>query len=324
MNNSLSLVEVGEAVSRAESRIRPYVLDTPLKISPKFGELCEARVFFKYENLQRTGSFKVRGATNALLSLSEEERCRGVVTASTGNHGIAIAYVSNRLGVRATIFVPVDSSPIKVDHMRRLGGNVREHGVDGVQAEVHARKYAATNGSHYVSPYNDPDVLVGQGTVGCEIYRHLPEADTIFVAVGGGGLISGMGAYLTRSNPGINMIGCSPENSAVMVSSIRKGRLLQITSKETISDGTAGGIESGSITFDLCRELVPDLETVREKEIIEALRLFIDCHGMPIEGAAAVAVASLLKRRESIKGSCVVVVLCGGNIDPDNLKRAIY
>ena len=142
-------------------------------------------------------------------------------------------------------------------------------------------------------------------------------------AILNGGLISGMGAYLTRSNPGINMIGCSPENSAVMVSSLRKGRLLQITSKETISDGTAGGIESGSITFDLCRELVPDLETVREKEIIEALRLFIDCHGMPIEGAAAVAVASLLKRRESIKGSCVVVVLCGGNIDPDNLKRAV-
>ena len=323
MNARPSAVEVAEAVLRAESKIRPYVKETPLKISPKFGELCDAHVFFKYENLQHTGSFKVRGATNYLLNISEEERRRGVVTASTGNHGVAVAYVSKLLGIRAKIFVPENSSPIKVASIRMFGGKICEYGIDGVQSEVYARQYAEVNGLHYVSPYNDPYVVAGQGTVGSEIYRHLPKADTVVAAVGGGGLISGIGAYLTTVNPGINMIGCSPKNSAVMVSSLREGHLLKLASKQTISEGTAGGIESGSITFDLCRELVPELETVSEKEIIGALRLFVTHHGMPIEGAAAVAVASLLKRRESIRGRCVVVVLCGGNIDPDNLEEVL-
>jgi threonine dehydratase len=323
MNARPTALEIAEAVPDAEFRISPHVRETPLKVSLKFGELCGADVFFKYENLQHTGSFKVRGALNSLLNLCQEDRHRGVVTASTGNHGAAVAYASGLLGIRPTIFLPESSSAIKIESIRMLGGKICEHGVDVVESELFARHHAEVNGLHYVSPYNDPYVVAGQGTVGSEIYRHLPEADTVVVAVGGGGLMSGIGAYLTNVNPGINMIGCSPSNSPVMIASLREGRLLQLESQETISDGTAGGIEPGSITFDLCRELAPDLETVSEEAIVGALRLFTTHHRMPIEGSAAVAVATLLKRRESLRGRCVVVVLCGGNIQPDDFQAVL-
>ena len=314
---------VADLVREAETRIREHVRETPLEPSPLFGRLGGAEVFFKCENLQYTGSFKIRGAMNKLLTLRPETLADGVVAASTGNHGAAVAYGSSRLGIEAEIFVPETTSSSKVDAIRLAGARVVFHGRDGVEAEMYARRYANRNARSYISPYNDPQVIAGQGTLGVEILGQLPEVDAVFVALGGGGLISGVAAYLKWRRPEVTVIGCSPRNSAVMIESLRAGRILELPSKPTLSDGTAGGVEAGAITFDLCRELVDDFETVSEEEIEEALRLFIGSHHQLIEGAAGVAIAAYLKRRESLVGRRTVIVLCGANISLEDLGRVL-
>ena len=315
--------DVLREVLRAELRIRPYIRETPLDRSEYLSELGGANVFCKLENLQYTGSFKARGAMNKLLALSPEERERGVITASTGNHGAAVARSAGVLGVSAIVFVPEGTDRSKVDAIRRLGGEVRFHGNDCVESEVFARRYAAEHGMTYVPPYNDMQVVGGQGTIGVEIARQLDEVDVVFAALGGGGMISGIAGYLKAVRPGVRIIGCSPENSQVMIQSVKAGRILDIPSLPTLSDGTAGGVEEGSITFDLCRELVDDYVTVTEEEIRDALRAFMDAHHMLIEGAAAVAVASFLKTKDQFRGKNVVVVICGANISAGRLKEVL-
>ncbi len=315
--------DVLKEVLRAELRIRPYIRETPLARSEYLSELGGANVFCKLENLQYTGSFKARGAMNKLLALSPEERERGVITASTGNHGAAVARSAGVLGVSAIVFVPEGTDRSKVDAIRRLGGEVRFHGNDCVESEVFARRYAAEHGMTYVPPYNDMQVVGGQGTIGVEIARQLDEVDVVFAALGGGGMISGIAGYLKAVRPGVRIIGCSPENSQVMIQSVKAGRILDIPSLPTLSDGTAGGVEEGSITFDLCRELVDDYVTVTEEEIRDALRAFMDAHHMLIEGAAAVAVASFLKTKDQFRGKNVVVVICGANISAGRLKEVL-
>ncbi len=316
-------MDVLREVLRAELRIRPYIRETPLDRSEYLSELGRANVFCKLENLQYTGSFKARGAMNKLLALSPEERERGVITASTGNHGAAVARSAGVLGVSAIVFVPEGTDRSKVEAIRRLGGEVRFHGSDCVESEVFARRYAAEHGMTYVPPYNDPQVVGGQGTIAVEIARQLDEVDVVFAALGGGGMISGIAGYLKAVKPGVRIIGCSPENSQVMIQSVKAGRILDIPSLPTLSDGTAGGVEEGSITFDLCRELVDDYVTVTEEEIRGTLRAFMDAHHMLIEGAAAVAVASFLKMREQFRGKNVVVVICGANISMERLKEVL-
>ena len=314
-------MDIVAEVLRAEERTRPYIRETILERS-FLGQPGGATVTCKLENLQHTGSFKARGAMNKLLSLTPEELARGVVTASTGNHGAAVARSANELGASGIVFVPEGASPSKLRAIARLGAEVRTHGTDCVQAESHARHYAAENGMTYVSPYNDPQVIGGQGTIGVELARQLDRIDAVYVSLGGGGLISGIAAYLKSVQPGVQIIGCSPENSQVMIQSVKAGRILDLASLPTLSDGTAGGIEAGAMTFDLCRDLVDEYVTVTENEIGASLRLFIDMHHMLIEGAAAVAIASYLKTRDRFAGtqSNVVIVICGGNISRETLR----
>lgn len=280
-------------------------------------------VFFKLENLQLTGSFKVRGALNKLLSLSAEERARGVIAASTGNHGAAVAFAAGRAATRAVVFVPENASRDKLNMVERLGARVEFRGHDCMEAEVAARRHAAEEGMTYVSPYNDPLVIGGQGTIAVELERQLERIDAVFVSLGGGGLISGIAAYLRSVRAGVHIVGCSPENSQVMIQSVRAGEILDLPSKPTLSDGTAGGVEPGAITFELCRELVDDYVTVSEEEIAECWREFTGAHHMMIEGAAAVAIASFSKQREHYAGKNVVVVLCGANISPKAVKSLL-
>jgi threonine dehydratase len=317
-------MDIVAEVLRAEARTRPYIRETILE--PSFlGEPGGTTVTCKLENLQHTGSFKARGAMNKLLSLAPEELARGVVTASTGNHGAAVARSANALDTSGIVFVPEGSSPAKLRAIERLGAEIRVHGSDCVQAESHARHYAAENGMAYVSPYNDPQVIGGQGTIGIELARHLDRIDAVYVSLGGGGLISGIAGYLKSVRPGVQIIGCSPEHSQVMIQSVKAGRILDLDSLPTLSDGTAGGIEAGAMTFDLCRDLVDEYVTVTEDEIKASLRLFIDMHHMLIEGAAAVAIASYLKTRARFAGthSSVVIVICGANISRETLKRIL-
>jgi threonine dehydratase len=307
----------------AANRIAPYIRETPLDHSSYFSELTGANVYLKLENLQHTGSFKLRGAFNKLLSLPEEDREAGGVAASSGNHGAAIAHAMNKLGVAGTIFVPEQTSPTKVDAIKRAGGDVRFFGTDGLDTEMHARKYAKQNGMSYLSPYNDPDVIAGQGTCGVEIAQQLPDVDAVFIAVGGGGLISGVGAFLKSVNPALVVVACQPAASAVMTESVRAGKIVDLPSGPTLSDGTAGGIETDAITFDICREIVDEFVVVSEEQIAEAMRGFIDSHHMLAEGAAGVAIAGLLASGDKYKGKNVVVIVCGGNISRDTLKKVI-
>ena len=307
----------------AETRIRPHLRETPLDPVPYLSDTGNAEVFAKLENFQHTGAFKVRGAMNKILSLASMERARGVVAASTGNHGAGVAFGLHRLGAPGIVFVPETTPLSRIEAIERLGAEVRRHGRDCVETEVFARGHADEQGMTYISPYNDLQVIAGQGTIGVELARQLDDIDAVFVALGGGGLISGIAGHLKSVNPDVQIIGCSPENSNVMIESVKAGKILDLPSDPTLSDSTAGGLEAGTITFDLCGELVDDYVTVTENEIRENLKTFIRNQHMLIEGAAAVAVASYLKIADRYRGKKVVIVICGANLGLGTLKSIL-
>ncbi len=311
-------------IQKAYQRIKPHVRETLLERSIFYSQIGQANVYLKLENLQHTGSFKVRGAMNKILSLSEEELRQGVVTASTGNHGAAVAFSLGKLKASGIVFVSEKASVSKIEAIKRLGAEVRRLGDDPIEAENYARKYALENNLAYISPYNDPQIIGGQGTISVELEHQLEQIDAVFVSVGGGGLISGIASYLKSVDPKIKIIGCSPENSQVMIQSVGMGKLVgDLPSLPTLSDGTAGGIEEGAITFEFCQKLVDQYVTVTEDEIKQNLLEFMDTHHLLIEGAAAVAIASYLKMREKFAGKNVVIVLCGANIGIETLKKIL-
>ncbi|MCU0493145.1 MAG: threonine/serine dehydratase [Chloroflexaceae bacterium] len=304
-------------------RIRPYVRETPLDYSPYLSQLVGAEVYLKLENMQHTGSFKVRGALNKLLALSAAARAAGVVAASSGNHGAAVAYGATALGCSATIFVPTHASPAKVANMAGYGAEVRHVGEDSLESELFARRYAEERGLAYLSPYNDMDVVTGQGTLGAELRAQLPNLDTVLVTVGGGGLAAGVASYLKAGARPVRLIGCQPAASAVMAESVRAGHIVELPSLSTLSDGSAGGIEPDAITFSMCRDLLDDYLLVSEEAIAAAIRLSLDKLHMLIEGAAGVALAALLQQQEALRGQRVVVILCGANISLAALRGVL-
>jgi threonine dehydratase len=307
-------------VRRAETRIRPWILETPLELSPLSAGV---RLYLKLENLQHTGSFKARGAFSKLLSLDPKARALGVIAASTGNHGAAVAYAAAALHTRARIVVPGDANPAKVAAIKARGGEVLVHGDDSAVSERYARGLAADEGVPYISPYNDADVVAGQGTVGVELTRQLPGVDAVFIALGGGGLLAGVAAQLKSVWPEVTVVGCSPENSAVMIESLKAGRILDLPSTPTLSDGTAGGVEEGAITFDWCRSLGDAYVTVSEDQIRRAMRSVLETHHLAVEGAAGVALAAFTREAPAWRGKTVVVILCGGNVGPEALRSAL-
>lgn len=315
--------EMAVAAEQAAQRIAGLVRETPLDYSPRFSAASGADVFFKLENLQYTGSFKLRGAANRLMTLTVEQRAAGCVVASSGNHGAAVAYAMQKLNVGGVVFVPEQTSPAKVDAIKSYGGDVRFFGTDGLDTELHAREHAAEHGMFYLSPYNDAEVIAGQGSCGVEIVAQAPDIDTLFVAVGGGGLVSGVGSVLKSHNPDVRVIGCQPEASAVMAHSVAAGHVIEEPSEPTLSDGTAGGVEQDSITFELCRVLIDEFVLVDEESIAAAIRDFIDLEQQLIEGAAGVALAAMLAQKRDLAGRKIVVLICGGNISRATLKRVL-
>lgn len=319
----MNLANLQFEIHQADRLIRTHIRETPLEYSDYLSELGGCHVLLKLENLQYTGSFKVRGAMNKLLSLSPDQRTRGVVAASSGNHGVALAWGLRELQAPGLIFVPEDASPAKTATMRRLGTEVQAYGQDCLVSEMYARAYAERNDMVYISPYNDPQVIAGQGTIGVELMQQVDQIDAIFVALGGGGLIGGIGGYLKSNFQKVEVIGCSPSNSAAMHHSVRVGQIVDVISQPTLSDGTAGGLEPDAITFDLCRNVVDNYVLVSENEIREAMRLFIETHHLLIEGAAGVALAAFLKLKDRFSGGTVVIVICGANIGLKTLKRIL-
>lgn len=305
----------------AAQRIRSHVVETPLVHSDSFSAELGANVYFKLENRQTTGSFKLRGATNRIMTLSEAQRAKGCVAASSGNHGAAVACALEKLGTTGVVFVPEQTSAIKVDAIRAYGGDVVFYGTDGLDTEQHAREFAEEYGMTYLSPYNDEQVIAGQGTCAVELLEQLPNIDTVFVAVGGGGLIAGVGSVLKSYCPGIRVIGCQPAASPVMARSIEAGHIVEMQSESTLSDGTAGGIEVGAITFSLNQSLVDEYVLVDEEQIASSMCCYMEREADTIEGAAGVAIAAMLQRPKSIRRQNVVVIICGGNISAETLEQ---
>ena len=311
-------------VDEASKRITPYIHKTYFNYSPTFSKLIKGQVNFKLENLQVTGSFKVRGAMNRLLALSEDDRSRGVIAASTGNHGAAVAYAAKRINIPCSIYVPKGSSVAKLKNMEQHGAIIHPYGTDCIDSELKARETAFINKQIYVSPYNDPLVIAGQGTIGFEIKAQCERLDTLIIAVGGGGLIGGIASYLKLVWPNMDVIGCSPKNSAVMIHSLEKGELLDLESTPTLSDGTAGGVEKDSITFPICQDVIDKTILVTEEEIKDGMLRFLENEHLLLEGAAGTAIAALLKMKDNLKHSRVGVVICGGNISLETLKKILH
>ena len=310
---------VDEALSRISSLIRK----TPLQYSPSLSEKTGSEVYLKLENFQVTGSFKARGAANKLMILSKDKPER-IITASSGNHGSAVANAAAELGLEVLIFLPKTVSPAKLNKIKLFGAEVVLTEADGrTDAETAARQYSEENHLPYLSPYNDLDVITGQATTAAEVFKDNKNFDAVFIAMGGGGLISGMGGYLKQKISEIRVIACSPENSAAMHHAIEAGRIETIEHLETLSDGTAGALEFGTITFDFCKSVVDHSITVSEKEIASAMKDFIGEHQMMIEGAAGVAIAGFLKENEKYRDKKVLIVICGGNISNQTLVEVL-
>ncbi len=310
-----------EGIQEAEERVRGYVRETPLEYSPFLSRLGGAHVSLKLENLQVSGSFKARGVFNKLLSCNN--RGKLFVTASSGNHGVAFAYATTLLGLRGVVFLPESASPAKVQDIMLYDVEVRFYGRDTVETEAYAREYAEASGGTYISPYNDVEVIAGQGTVGAELVRQLRDFDAVLVPVGGGGLISGIAVYLKNAEPEVMVIGVQPENSAVMYYSLKAGRILNMETKSTLADGVAGGIEEGSITFELCRRYVDKFSLVTEEEIANAIKLMIEKHHMLIEGSAALPIAAYVKNPTIYKDKKIVLLVTGCRIDLKTLKKIL-
>ncbi|GAB1597363.1 uncharacterized protein LOC115229316 isoform X1 [Argonauta hians] len=314
-------------IHKANKQIKNYVRTTPLEYSPFLCKMAEgSHVYIKCENLQCTGSFKVRGAFNKLCLLKDSDPDiykRGAVTASTGNHALACTEAMNRLGIPVHIFVPETISPSKHDRLIANKATLTLFGADCMYAENAARKYSQEKGIPFVSPYNDIDVIAGQGTIGLEIFEELPDIDNIFVPVGGGGLIAGIAAYLKQVNPAIKVIGCQPQSSKVMYESIKAGSIIFEESQETLSDATSGGIEENSVTFEHCQTFVDDWILVDEATIARAIYFMLSHHQMVIEGSAGVSLGAFMANASQYAGQKSVIIACGANIAMSKLKDII-
>ncbi|MFJ2650972.1 threonine ammonia-lyase [Streptomyces sp. NPDC087420] len=294
---------------------------TPIEGSRHLTELVGAPVLFKCENLQRTGSFKLRGAYVRIAGLSPEERAAGVVAASAGNHAQGVALASTLLGVRSTVFMPLAAPLPKVAATREYGAEVRLHGQVVDETLAAAEEYAQATGAVFIHPFDHPDIIAGQGTVGLEILEQCPEVRTIVVGLGGGGLAAGIALAVKALRPDVKVIGVQAEGAAAYPPSLRAGRPMSIGSQLTMADGIKVG-RPGDLTFPLVQELVDEIRTVSEDELSSALLLCLERAKMVVEPAGASPVAALLSAPEAFRGP-VVAVLSGGNVDPLLMQRIL-
>jgi len=301
-----------EQIQAAHQRIAPYIHRTPLLTNQTIAELVGAEVFLKCENLQKVGAFKARGAMNAVLSLSADERQKGVATHSSGNHGQALAWAAKKMGIPAYIVMPSNSPQVKVDAVRGYGAEVIFCEPTLQAREETLEKVLYKTRAHMVHPYNDYRVIAGQATCAKEILEQQPNVDAIFCPVGGGGLLSGT-ALSAHYFGNVPVYGCEPEMADDAKRSFDAGYIIPSTNPQTIADGLKTSL--GDKTFPIIRERVTDIYTVSEAEIGAAMRLVWERAKLVIEPSAAVGVAALLKHSANFKGKKVGVILCGGNVD---------
>ena len=317
MNKELTINDVRSARERIASIARRTPLEHSRRLSAELGR----EVFLKLECLQLTGSFKLRGAMAKLSALTDEERSCGVLTVSAGNHGLAVAHCSEALRLDTTIVVPESASRTKVANIRRYPVTLIERGATYDDAERAARALENGSGATFVSPYNDPEVIAGQGTVGLEILEDLPALDALVVPVGGGGLLAGVALAAKAINPSIRVYGAEPRTSPTMTAALGAGRIIEIEELPTIADGCAGNIEPGSITFPIIQRFVDGIILVPEEEIRKAIVEFARDDHLIVEGSGAVSVAAL--RDPVVSGKNVAAIVSGRNISLDLFAEVI-
>ena len=315
------MITFGE-VEKARERIKAQIYFSPLPYSETISRMTGNRVFFKLENLQMTGSFKERGALNRLLTLSAEESQRGVIAASAGNHGMALAFHSHRLGIAATIVMPVTAPLIKVSRVRQYGAQSVLHGNDYDAALAEAQRLSQERGLTFISAYNDPGVVAGQGTIGLELYEQNPDLDAVVVPVGGGGLIAGVALVLKTLNRAIKIIGVQSEAVPSMQAALADGAPVRLPSATTIADGIAVRCV-GETPFVLAKEFVDEIITVSEGEIANAVLLLLEIEKTVAEGAAAVPLAALMNQKITLNDKNIGLIVSGGNIDMNLIARII-
>jgi len=314
----LSFVDVEEA----RQRIRDQVYLSPLSYSETISRMTSSKIYFKLDNLQMTGSFKERGALNRLLSLTQDEAKRGVIAASAGNHGMAVAFHSRRLNIESTIVMPVHAPLIKVGRVRLYGAHTLLHGEDYDGAFTEAQRLSQEQKLTLLHAFNDPTIIAGQGTIGLELYEQNPHLDAIIVPVGGGGLIAGIALVLKVLNPHIRIIGVQADAIPSMKAALEKGAPISMEPATTIADGIAVR-KVGETALNLVEKHVDEIVTVTEGEIANAVLLLLEIEKTVAEGAAAAPLAALINKKVNLIGKNVALIVSGGNIDVNLISRII-
>lgn len=309
-------------IIRAQRRLKGIVKVTPLEHSKSFSAISGANVFMKLENMQSTGSFKVRGAYNKLSSLSKKELAKGVVCASAGNHAQGVAFAARMMGVKATVFMPIFTPPLKVIATRNYGADVRLTGDTFDDAMAAANEYICETGAVIVHAFDDPDIIAGQGTIGLEIFQANDAIQDVLVPIGGGGMISGIAIALKEMNPDIRIIGVEAEGAMSMKQSLEKGQPEKLINMQTIADGIAVKTP-GKLTFEATRKFVDDILVVNDTEIAYAAYLLLQRAKMLAEPAGVAAMAAVLCKKTDMEGRNVVPVISGGNINMGLLEQIL-
>jgi len=302
-------------IQDARRLIRNEVNKTPLVRSQYLSDLCGSDAYLKLENLQVTNAFKIRGALNRMMNLTPEEKARGVIAASSGNHAQAVAIGAEKLNLTATVVVPETTPRIKVEKIRKHNVELIIHGEMYDYAEQYARKLAKEKGATFVSSYNDPLVVAGQGTVGLEILEDLPTADSIIVPVSGGSVLSGVAIAAKSIKPNIEILGVQPETVAAMYHCLKAGKIISMEMRHTIADGLDGNIEQGCITFELIQRYVDEILLFNEDTIRKMIRLLWEKEGQVVEASGAISIAPIVEAPKRFTGKRTVAVITGGNID---------
>ena len=305
----------------ARQMIASFAKRTPLIHSPWLTEQSGGSVYLKLENLQETGSFKIRGATNKLLNLPLEVRERGTITVSSGNHGRALSYVARRLGERAVVCLSEAVPEVKREAIQELGAEVIMRGRTYDEAADYASRMQEERGLAMIHPFDDPFVIAGQGTIGLELLEDLAEIDTVVVPLSGGGLLAGIALALKSASAGIRTVGVSMERGPAMVESLRAGKVVDVVEEPTIADALAGGLGPNFYTFNMIQKYVDETVLVSEEEIAEAMAFALEKHRLVVEGGGAVGIAALLHHKVKEVGSNTAVVLSGSNVDIPLLLR---
>ncbi|MGH7889105.1 MAG: threonine ammonia-lyase [Thermodesulfobacteriota bacterium] len=307
-------------IKQAAKRLKDVVYKTPITYSYSLSEISGANVFLKLESLQRTGSFKIRGAYNKLCKLNGTDR--RVIAASAGNHAQGVALAAKLLGMKANLVMPEGTPINKIVAVRHYGADVFLHGNTFDDAYAYARRLEKESGDLFVHAFDDPDVIAGQGTIGLEIIESLKDVESVIVPVGGGGLISGVSTAIKEKNPRIKIIGVQSKNAPSMSISLKKGTIVETGSGQTIADGIAIK-KAGTLTFEIAKKYVDDIISVDDNEIEDALLLLTERKRIVVEGAGAAALAGLLKRKNKFRKRNVVILVSGGNIDINILAKII-